>query len=139
MATVKLYASVIKAVLRMEGIFTDNHIYKLKVLAKACRLTNNKLKVRLPIKKSLLGLILDKVSEMFSNQPSLERLYKAIFSMAYYGLLHIGELVLGNHPIKVVDVHDGRNKDKIQIVLRTSKTHAEADLPQVIKIESMER
>ena len=32
LATVKSYASAVKAVLRTEGIFIDNHIYKLKYL-----------------------------------------------------------------------------------------------------------
>ena len=45
----------------------------------------------------------------------------------------------GNHPIKVTDVHEGRNKQKIQIVLRSSKTHTTANLPQIIKIESNSR
>ena len=58
--------------------------------------------------------------------------------MAYYGLLRVGELVSGNHHIKVV-IHQGRIKDKLQIVLRSSKTHTIADQPQIIKIESVKR
>ena len=136
-ATVKSYASAIKTVLRTEGIFIDSHLYKLKFLAKACRITNDQVKTRLPIKKGLLGIILDKLKFIFNSQPYLEKLYKAIFVLAYYGLMRIGELTTGNHPIKVVDVHKGKNKEKIQVVLQTSKTHSRADLPQVIKVESM--
>ena len=119
-AMIKSYASAIKTVLRTEGIFIDSHIYQLKVPAKACRISNDKVKTRLPIKKGLLGVILDKLKQIFDCQPSLERLYKAIFVIAYYGLLQIGELVSGDHPIKVVDVHKGKNKEKLQIVLRSS-------------------
>ena len=46
-------------------------------------------------------------------------------------------MATGIHPIKVIDVHKGKNKEKIQVILRTSKTHTLGDLPQVIKIESM--
>ena len=84
-ATIKSYALAIKTVLRTEGIFIDSHIYKLKVLAKACRISNDKVKTRLPIKKGLLGVILDKLKQIFDCQPSLERIYKAIFVIAYYG------------------------------------------------------
>ena len=104
---------------------------------KACRITNDVVKTRLPIKKGLLGVILDKLNHLFSEQPYLCTLYRAIFAIAYYGLLRIGELVTGDHAIKVIDVHKGRNKEKMQIILRSSKTHSKADLPQVIKIESM--
>ena len=79
-AIIRSYASAVKAVLRTEGVFLDSYIYKLKVLAKVCRLSNDRLKIRLPIKKGLFGLILDKVEILFETQPYLTKLYKAIFA-----------------------------------------------------------
>ena len=93
--------------------------------------------MHLPITKPLLGLILDNLDDLLDDQPKLRELYKVIFSMSYHGLLRIGELVTGNHPILVTDVHQGKNKDKLQIVLRSSKMHTRADPPQTIKIESI--
>ena len=81
--------------------------------------------------------MLDKLNILFGDQLNLRRIYRAIFVLAYCGLLRIGELVKGNHPMKVTDVHKGKNKEKIQVILRSSKTHSKADLPQIIKIESM--
>ena len=58
------------------------------------------------------------------EQPYLLVLYEAIFCLAYYGLMRIGELTEGDHPIKAKDIHIGVNKDKILLVLYTSKTHS---------------
>ena len=47
----------------------------------------------------------------------------------------MGELTTGTHPIKACDVHFAKgNKKQIVIVLRSSKTHSEADEPQKITI-----
>ena len=39
-----------------------------------------------------------------------------------------------DHMIRFRDVHFGRNKDKVVIVLRTSKTHSINCAPQIVKI-----
>ena len=58
----------------------------------------------------------------------------------YYGLLHIGEIAQceSDHMIRFNDVHFGRNKRKIVIVPRTSKTHSFHTAPQVVKITGVE-
>ena len=71
------------------------------------------------------------------TQPYLAYLYGALFSTAYFGLFRVGEVTSGSHPVKVGDVHIGRNKKKMLFVLRTSKTHGEHDRPQTIKITSL--
>ena len=70
------------------------------------------------------------------SQPYLSKLYKALISTAYYGLFRIGEITSGDRPIQVDDVFLTDNKNKIQIVLRSSKTHTTADHPQIVKITS---
>ena len=52
----------------------------------------------------------------------------------YYGLLRIGELTAGTHSILACNVLTAKNKNKIQLVLKTSKTHAEANYPQKVTI-----
>ena len=49
-------------------------------------------------------MILEKTEDMFAEQPFLSALYRALFVSAYYGLLRVGELTAGNHPILATDV-----------------------------------
>ena len=53
--------------------------------------------------------------------------------MGYYGLMRIGELVHGDHTLKARDVHIACNKNKILIILYSSKTHGQESQPQRIK------
>lgn len=68
------------------------------------------------------------------KQPYLAILYKAAFIMGYYGLLRIGELSQGPHVLLAKNVHIGQNKNKILLILESSKTHNKSDKPQLIKI-----
>ena len=56
--------------------------------------------------------------------------------MGYFGLMRVGKLTKteGGHAVKFGDVNYGKNKKKIVIVLRTSKTHNESEKPQIIMI-----
>ena len=54
--------------------------------------------------------------------------------LGYYGLLRIGEMATGSHPIKAKDVHVARQKGRIMLVLFTSKTHGLDKMPQKIHI-----
>ena len=45
---------------------------------------------------------------------------------------------LATHYVRAKDVHVGLNKDKILLVLYTSKTHGHESRPQEIKIEASE-
>ena len=73
------------------------------------------------------------------NQCYLVVLYRALFALAYYGMMHIGELTQapGCHAVKAKNVHVGQNKDKIKLVLFTSKTHGRGSYPQYIKIRAL--
>ena len=61
-------------------------------------------------------------------------MYKHLFSIAYHSLFRIGELTTGSHPIKAKDVHISDTKDKMLIILFSSKTHGRDSNPQEIKI-----
>ena len=74
------------------------------------------------------------MNKLFANQPYLLALYKAMYVTAYYGLFRVGELTLSEHVVKAVDVHQGKNKDKLLFVLHTSKTHTRESKPQTITI-----
>ena len=91
-STIKSYISTIRFVLREDGVMLNEDKFLLTSLTKACRLKNDKVMTRLPIQKGVLCVILNHIRSYFMSQPYLEKLFNAIFSSAYYGLLRIGEL-----------------------------------------------
>ena len=138
--TIRSYVSAIKSVLKEDGQQINEDIFLLKSLTKACKLVNDRVKTRLPIRKPLLKLILSKVDTVFKElQPYLTILYKAILVTAYFGLFRIGEVCESIHVIKAKDVHIGRNKKKMMFILHTSKTHWLDVKPQIVKINSMQK
>ena len=111
----------------------------LGTITKSCHLINDELYIRLPIRMRLLDEILFELERYFgANQPYLEKLYKSAFSLAYYGMMRIGELSSGSHPVLAKDVHIARHKNKILLMLHTLKTHDESDHPQKIKIQALD-
>ena len=134
-STLKSYYSAIKAILRDDGYLVDDNKVLLTSLARACKLVNNKVRTRLPIRKRLLEMILFEIERDFSEkQPYLEALYQAIIALGYYWLFRIGELATGSHTVKAADVHIEQNKNKILFILYTSKTHSWESRPQKVKI-----
>ena len=139
-ATIKSYISVIKAVLYGMGIELNEDCYLLVSLTKACRLSNDKLHAKIPIQWSLFNAIIDKCDDLEEqHQWYLTCMYRALFVISYYGMLWIGEVSTEDHPIKATEVHMGQNKQKLMIILRTSKMHNLFDKPQIIKISVIER
>ena len=61
----------------------------------------------------------------------------ALFATAYYGLLRVGKLTSGSHPIYASDVQIVLNKKKILFILYTSKTHWRDSKPQFMKIKNV--
>ena len=117
--TVKSYISAIKGVLREDGVQIHADQFLLSALTCACRMKNDNVKARLPIHKGMLQIIVRKTVEHFNslNQPYLARLYSSVFVTMYFGLLRVGEVTTGNHPVQVGDVHVGFNKKKILLIL----------------------
>lgn len=136
-ATVSSYMSAICYVLRHDGIEISNTSCRLSSIIRACKINNDVVTVRRPIRSGLLKLILKQVTKMYQDrgQPYLAALYRAIFASGYYGLMRISELV-GRHAIMTGDVHLARNntKNKAKYVLRSSKTLTIGRRPQMIDI-----
>ena len=111
----------------------------LTVLTRICKNQNDVVKARMPIQCCLLELVLIEIDRTYLNdqQVYLAQLYKMIIAIGYYGMFRIGELVIANscqHTMKAKDVHIAFNKDKILVILYSSKTHDKNALPQKIKI-----
>ena len=94
------------------------------------------MKIRLPIQKGLLELILFRIQRKYDNQPYLEALYITAYLLQYYGLLRIGELAQSPHSLKATNVHESYNSKRLLLVLYSSKTHGQGQQPQKIKIFS---
>ena len=134
-STIKSYTSAIKAVLVDDGYQWDNQRILLTTLTKACRLHNDRVMTRLPIQCRLLELILFEIQRLHEKQTYLPILYKTVFSLGY-GLFRVGELTFSDHVIKAANVHVALNKEKILVVLYSSKTHNLGNHPQKVKITS---
>ena len=138
-STIKSYISGLRAVLKQDKIELSENQFLITSLTKAACLRNDKIKLRLPIQKPMLALLLHHVREYYEgkrNQYYLSILYQTMLAVGHYGLCRVGELASGDHPIRASDVHVGTNKDKFMLVLWTSKTHWRNVKPQIIKISS---
>ena len=139
--TIKSYISAIRALLRDDRITLNENKYLLTVLTKACKFRNDRVRTRLPIGRRLLEMILEETEIYFLGQGQvfLCRLYKALFAIGYYGLLRVGEITSGDHPVRVGDVKIADNKNKMMFILRTLKTHWKNVKPQTVKICSTKK
>ena len=136
-STMKSYISAIKKILELDDYQWSDDKLNLTILIKACKMVNDTVKTRLPIRNGLLELILFENERYFTllNQPYLEVLYRAIFLVLYYGLLRIGEVTTGNHPILAKDIYYSDTEKKLMFVLHSSKTHGKESNPQKVKIQ----
>ena len=133
--TLRSYISAIKQTLSIIKYNWDNSLIMVNSITRACKLHNDTMITRFPINIGLLETLLFELDRFYSHsQPYLNIMFRALFLVAYYGLMRIGELALGDHSIKAKDIHIGCNKNKILLVLYSSKTHGKESNPQQIKI-----
>ena len=136
-STIRSYVSAIKAKVSAIGYNWKDQEVKLASLVKGCKIKNDKVITRLPIKKNLLNLLnfeleRDYLDGKTSNFTKL--LYRTAFLLMYYGLMRIGEITQSEHVAKAKDVFLAENKSKLTIILYSSKTHDRSNRPQEIKI-----
>ena len=139
--TIRSYMSTIKTVLKADQYDWDDRKIWLNSLTRACKISNDTLHCRLPIQKGFLEMILFEIPRIYPQQDYLCKLYQAIISLGYYGLMRIGELTtdstdISDHSIKNININVALNKKKILITLYSSKTHDESNYPQQIKISA---
>ena len=126
--------------LKMVGVRIHPDSVLLTSLTRACRLCNDHVTVRLPVRIGLLTVMLKALQDVFvGEQLYLISLYRALFITAYYGLFRIGELTESPHIVKAVDVQIGVNKDKLMFILHTSKMHGLESKLQIIKIDGIQQ
>ena len=134
-STIKSYVSAIKAILFNGGIEIQEDRTLLASLTKACKLNNDIHNNRLPIRKSVIKLLLKALEKKYSaTEPYLMIMYRALILSTYYGMFRIGEVTASPHVVKACNVEIGVNKPKLMFVLTSSKTHTKGDKPQIVKI-----
>ena len=130
-STLKSYISALKHTIKNDGYEWNDSKVWLSSLVKSCKIQNDVVKICLPIKFNLLEQILFEIDRYFNYaQPYLTTMYKAMFSLAYYGLMRVSELADGPHAVKARNIELGTNKNKIKIELESSKTHGKESPPQ---------
>ena len=137
--TIKSYISAIKALLLNIGVELNQDQVLLTALTRACKINNDRVATKIPIRKELLSLLISKLDKLYLDenpQQYLATLYKALFCTAYYGLFRINELTKSQHVIRAIDVHIATNKEKLMFVLHSSKTHMPGGKPQIIKLSA---
>ena len=134
--SIRSYISAIKKVLTNDGYQWNDNLIALASLTRSCKLVNDCVQMRLPIQCGLLELILFEIKRYYNNnrtqQKYLETMYLALFTLGYYGLMRVGELTESPHVLRAENVHMATNKEKLLVVLYSSKTHWNS--PQKIKI-----
>ena len=135
-SSIKSYISAIKKLLMIGGYKWQDDQLMLSSLTKACRLENDRVYVCFPIQCSLLELMLFEVGRIYHDQAYLQKLYKAVFALSYYVMMRIGEITESPHVLLARNVHIATNKDKMLLILYSSKTHGLNSRPQKIKIMS---
>ena len=135
-ATVKSYVSGIKNFLVEDGYKWNDSLLLLNSMTRACKLKKDVVSCRRPISRRLLEIIIFELHRWIDS-PYLQVLYKAALCLGYYGMMRVGELTNGPHAAKACNVHVGRNKDKILVILYSSKMHSKESHPQEIKITSL--
>lgn len=116
-ATIKTYLSGIKFMLGLDGVEINTRTARLRALIKACKYKNDRVIHRMPISESLLVKLIRQVDHIFSSQPYSSKLYKCMLVLGFYGMLRVGEMASGEHPILARDVHFNHHEKKVQIIL----------------------
>ena len=107
--------------LKTDGYPWDDSKAALNTITKSCKLISDTVKIRLPIQINLLEQLMFETNRKFDCQPFLNILYKTVLCIGYYRMMRIGEMASGTHPVRACDIHIARSKNKILLILRTSK------------------
>ena len=137
-STLKSYISAVKNVVIADDYDWDDNKVVLSAIVRGCRIKNDVQKMRLPIHFGLFELLLFELDRYYGiSQPYLQLLFRALFCPLYYGLMRISEVADIDHTLLAKNVHVGENKNKILLVLYSSKTHGHEAMLQKIKISEI--
>lgn len=125
-ATICTYCSGISFFHKINSLQDPTSTFIIQKMLEGCRRSRKQNDIRAPISKDLLKSICSKLSETCSSHYEIS-LFKAAFTLAYFGLLRISELVYTgplhtDRPLQLCDIsYDLQNKILL-IQIRKSKT-----------------
>ena len=136
--TLKSYILAIKHTLRCDKYHWKDEKVWLGPLTRSSLLKNDEVHTRFPMHFKLLEIILFEIGQtvIADSQPYLICLYHVIICISYYGLMWIGKVTDSDHIIKAKNVFIAHNKNRIRILLFSSKAHNKGSQPQEIKISA---
>ena len=125
-ATISSYCSGIAFFHKINHLSDPTSTFIIQKMLEGCRRSRKQTDNRAPISKQMLSSICCKLTEICHSHYEM-LLFKAAFTLAYYGLFRVSELVYTSHtykdrPLQLSDVsYDTRNKVLI-LQIRKSKT-----------------
>ena len=125
-ATISSYCSGISFFHKINQLADPTSTFIIQKMLEGCRRSRKHNDNRAPISKQMLSSICGKLPELCYNHYEI-LLFKAAFTLAYYGLLRVSEVVYTgplhkDRPLQLSDVsYDTRNKTLI-LHIRKSKT-----------------
>lgn len=135
-STLYTYCSGISAVHKLNGWSDPTDSHAVKKLLEGSRRSRIRIDPRLPICEVLLAKICYILPQICYDKYEFN-LFRAAFTLAYFGLLRVSELVFtsqsqANRPLFVSDVQFNKYST-ISIKIRTSKTH-QSGKPVILNI-----
>lgn len=125
-ATIYTYCSGISFFHKINNLTDPTCTFIIQKMLEGCRRSRKQNDNRAPISKDLLTSICVKLSEICSSHYEI-LLFKAAFTLAYYGLLRISELVYTgpmhtDRPLQLRDISYDLHNKTLFIQIRKSKT-----------------
>ena len=125
-ATILTYISGISYFHKIHNLLDPTSTFVIQKMLDGCRRSRKKKDNRAPISKELLTSICCKLNELCSSLYEAI-LFKTAFTLAYYGLLRISELVYtgslhSDRPLQLSDISFDANNKILQVQIRISKT-----------------
>ena len=124
----------------VDGYTWDDKWIMFNALTRACKLKNDVVFDRKPVRKKLIIQLLYAIKQKRFHDDELNQFYIQImyisaFQTAYYGLMRVGEYTRGPHVLKAKDVSLSQDKSMAKLILHSSKTHDRSNRPQNILIK----
>ena len=135
-----MYISGVKAILKSEGIELNIDLPELTALVRACKKNDTELFVRIPTQRSLISGTRSIRNHFVKCKSTIfSKIIQTITVSEYFGMLRIGEMMTGLHPVAASDVLASEANRKLQYILRSSKTHGKSNRSQIVTIISSSR
>lgn len=137
-STISTYVSGISFRHKIANMHDHTGTFVIKKLLEGCRRIKPQIDSRAPITDTILKRVCE-VLPVVCYSVFEARLFRAAFTLAYFGLLRVGEIVLttkgqADRPLKVGDVMV--EKTAVSLTIRTSKTK-QAGKPVILRIPAV--